>query len=867
MINAIKDTIDSNVKKYSKQLFMGTILIFTILLLANFASSWKPSCSTSVSQDTNLDGTSKYNGYSTQTWSADFNRDANKRSCSNPSADYTYIRDGNGNDDRVSSGDKHTFSTKDYEWLSGGDTVEVRFEANGVYTDWKSESFPKYSVQKPSNLRPTGTEFPPVTLRANVEDNSGNDMDVTFRESDGSYIGRDNNVCSGCTASVSWDPPRGSTLAYYAVADDGETTATSNTKTFETYDGPDAPTNPTPENGKENVPSTRDLSIDVNHPQGESMDVTFRINDGSGWVSAGTDTNVPSGGTATANPDLDYSKDYDWYAEAEFGPYSTKSSEYVFTTEDRFFVDTANVAPDGQEQTALNPDIEVPVYHSDPDTTVVVNLLNGTGDTVFSKSVEPSGSLETVTFDTSSIDSIGGSPGTNYDYGYEVTDGKSSNSDIIEEGFTFKTISAPEVNVLSPSEGDKVGINDGLELEVQQAEGVSVDTRFILEGNGGSDNTIKTVTDTATATPASTPLQDYSFVEQDNTYKWRAEAIIGDPGSTELIKDKSSEIEFETVERPEVTETAPSDEEAGLDPNPALETTVVQEGGGDINVSFYDWEIGDSASEQARLGSEEVSSGETAKVDIQDEDIGNSIETHRWYVVIESDEGGSWNNSDNPYEFSVSEISDVNYTLENFQSGQNLNPGSADSPNLDGVYGPEELKFRVKGQNFADLQEIGFEVERNGETEVIERIQNVPSGKTVSVNVSKSSIVSKNTDAYNLTAFYSEGQNDFVEGSLASDPVEFSTHVTELKWNSSAVTDKKPIREYLIYYNNQPGQEFTEFAQKGIVPHVSGKTSYHIGIANKELGQINPDNCFRITARNIVSESDPTEERCVGKIF
>ena len=95
---------------------------------------------------------------------------------------------------------------------------------------------------------------------------------------------------------------------------------------------PDAPTNPVPANGTTDVGLSPTLNVSVSDPDGDTMNVTFY--NASGHSTIGTDTSVPSGGTASvAWSGLAYETTYSWYAKADDGKDITKSAIWSFTTE------------------------------------------------------------------------------------------------------------------------------------------------------------------------------------------------------------------------------------------------------------------------------------------------------------------------------------------------------------------------------------------------------------------------------------------------------------------------------------------------------------------------------------------------------
>ncbi len=94
---------------------------------------------------------------------------------------------------------------------------------------------------------------------------------------------------------------------------------------------PDAPTNPSPTDGATNVSLSPTLSVYVYDADGDTLDVSFY--DASDNSLIGTDTGVPSGGTASIVwSGLSPNTTYSWYAVASDGTDSNQSATWTFTT-------------------------------------------------------------------------------------------------------------------------------------------------------------------------------------------------------------------------------------------------------------------------------------------------------------------------------------------------------------------------------------------------------------------------------------------------------------------------------------------------------------------------------------------------------
>jgi len=126
--------------------------------------------------------------------------------------------------------------------------------------------------------------------------------------------------------------------------------------TSTTDEPPAKPSNPSPANGAKNTSLNPALSVYVSDPDGDTLDVYFY--DASDDSLIGTDKNVPSGGTAGITwSDLAYNITYSWYAVADDGVYTNKSSTWHFTTiGPPHYVLSMSVSPEGSGSVTLNPD-------------------------------------------------------------------------------------------------------------------------------------------------------------------------------------------------------------------------------------------------------------------------------------------------------------------------------------------------------------------------------------------------------------------------------------------------------------------------------------------------------------------------------
>jgi hypothetical protein len=239
----------------------------------------------------------------------------------------------------------------------------------------------------PANPNPSDTQDTvglSPNLEVDVSDPDGDSMDVTFYDaSDDSIIGTDNSVASGGTATVqaSGFDQTGTTYNWYAVADDGSTTTQSSTWIFTTEGEPNIDEASASPQGGSVVSTTPDLSVDVSHPDGRTMDVTFFLN----GEAFGTDQQVDGSGTASIQtPDLNASEIYDWYVVVDDRNGYTvdnSGSPWSFETDSG----EPNISVDYGNSTNFNPDravIDVVPGHSHAGTVDYVRLLDGSSTVI-----------------------------------------------------------------------------------------------------------------------------------------------------------------------------------------------------------------------------------------------------------------------------------------------------------------------------------------------------------------------------------------------------------------------------------------------------------------------------------------------------
>jgi hypothetical protein len=388
---------------------------------------------------------------------------------------------------------------------------------------------------------------------------------------------------------------------------------------------------------------------------------------------------------------------------------------------------------------------------------------------------------------------------------------------------------------------DIVGLNENLTVEANSTGNLTMNIEFFLNE---SDNVTFIGSDMAsTGNNATTSLSQVDL-DPGTDYDWFATASLSNNSVN------GTEWGFNTVERPDVTAIAPDNQSLDTGDNPFLNVTV--SGESPINITLHDYEKASSSS----FYDEEASPGGNISYNLSKyEDMGDGI-TERWWVELES-KGATWNNSDNPYEFTTTEIKNIDFQLQNFESGENLDPGVYGG--LDDVIGQEVLKFKVSNDQNAPM-DIEFNISDGVRSNTTGYEANVESGETVSVNISDSNIISRNSQNIQIQAFYKEGQQNYMSDNFTSEEINFTTYVAELEWNS-----ENPDRtdEFRIYYNETASGNYTLLGDTD-----AGNTN--IGVANRNLDSASSKDCYSVRAWNEVgglsdyAELENDESNCLG---
>jgi hypothetical protein len=644
----------------------------------------------------------------------------------------------------------------------------------------------------------------------------------------------------------------------------------SSVQSFDTVSAPTV-TLSSPNDGAENVATDSSLVADVSQAEGLQMNTKITLEDDQGNFIEEDSINSNNGQVSFSNPNLQLSENYQWYADTQLtdSAYSQSdtSSTRTFSTEHDFRVD--GVYPsDDREAVGINDTVDVEVFHSSDRNIDVEFYFNDTasGTPNVTKTVTSSGNLVNATVDTENFDGFGEETGTTYNWSYVVSDGASDTSNISEEGLNFTTVHRPELSLSSPDDGEtNVDIGGSLDIGVQQDDNIATGVTAQLNNASGSESGVATdtVIGTGAGTTASFSLDNFDFVEAGETYSYNASGDISNPAdqASSTIRSSTGINTFTVSPKPEVASIEPADGKTGTPANPMLNVTVDHDESDQMTVEFYDWE---KTGSEAFLGEETVAAGDTASINISDEEIGNSPEVYRWYVNVTTESGTSWNNSVDPYEFTVSSIGEVNYDA-NTENNVNLNPDNAAEQGLDAIVGQETIVYQVSNDAGADMPAIAFNVSNSTDSEVFGEVTDVESGSSVTVDLGDSSLIDEDKEDYEIYAFYRESGTDFTGEGFRSNNIEFSTHVAEIEWINPGQSGNQPINEYRVYHNNQSGQSFNKFDHVGSISD-DNSGSFTVGIANLELGESSSNECFRMVSWNVAGESDPTSEQCVGVV-
>ena len=767
--------------------------------------------------------------------------------------------------------------SEDHSWSVDVDTQGYSTSSGGGSWSFQTEhNTGLNSISGPSNdPAPLNPE-----LEASVSHSDpGEELTVEFVNDDnGNLICSQSGVTD--TETVTCDPSgeafAGSTGTNYnwrvdLSGDRPSESYSSSVQSFTTVSAPTVSLN-SPNDGEENVATDSGLIANVNQDEGLELNTVITLEDDQGNFVDDYSMNSNPGQIIFNDPNLELSENYQWYADTSIvdSTYSQgdTSGTRTFSTEHDFRVDGAYPS-DGAEAFGVNDSIDVEVFHSSDRSIDVEFYFNDTasGTPDVTKTVTSSGIAVNAKVDTENFDGFGEETGTNYNWSYVVSDGASDTGDITGEGLNYTTVYRPELSLNSPNDGEvNVDIDGSLDIGVLQDDNIATDVTAQLNNLSGSEADVvvrPSILGTGAGVTASFSLDDFDFVKAGETYSYNATGTIINPADqvSSPIQGATGVSTFTISPKPEVIGIQPLNGKTGTSANPLLNVTADHDESDQMTVEFYDWE---KTGNEAFLGDETVASGDTASINITDSDIGDSPQEYYWYVNVTTESGTSWNNSANPYEFTVASIGEVTYEAST-GNNVNLNPDNAADQGLDTIVGQETIVYQVSNDAGTDIPGIAFNVSDGSNSEVFGEVDDVESGSSVTVDLGESSLIEEDQESYEIYAFYQEAGTDFTNQDFRSDKIEFSTHVAEVEWVNPGQPGSQPINEYRIYHNNQSGEAFSNFDYVGSI-NDDDSGGFTVGVANLELGESNSNECFRLVSWNVAGESDPTGEQCVGVV-
>ncbi len=382
-----------------------------------------------------------------------------------------------------------------------------------------------YAPGLPTNPTPldnaTDINFSP-TLSADVFDNDGDDLNVTFYDaSDDSLIGWDYIFFGGGTASATWSGLTNDTIySWYAKADDELSVTQSANWSFTTNFAPGVPVNPTPFDGATRINYSPTLTVDVFDNDGDDLTVSFY--DASDDSLIGSDNVLGGIGNASVVwsgilPGTNYS----WYVISDDELNIIQSANWSFIT---------NYEPDAPTNPTPNDgaidigDVDHPyailsvdVFDDDGDV-LTVSFYDASDDSLIDSELVLGGNgTADVTWPALSSDTV-------YSWYAKSDDGLS----VIQSAtWSFTTAiwvenHLPEITNPTPNDG-ATGIGDDptLSVDVSDADGDTVTVTFY---NDSDDSVIGSDIVTGGNGTASVT---WSGVTRDMVCRWYVKANDG----------------------------------------------------------------------------------------------------------------------------------------------------------------------------------------------------------------------------------------------------------------------------------------------------------------------------------------------------
>lgn len=417
-------------------------------------------------------------------------------------------------------------------------------------------------------------------------------------------------------------------------------------------------------------------------------------------------------------------------------------------------------------------------------------------------------------------------------------------SDIDFDTQTFNVSSLdPPINPLPESGSEPVGLNWDLSAENNYSV-IETNLEFYILNDSGSDIPLGgNLSSSGQRINVSLEGQD---IDPETEYEWYA-------NSTYNGQSAQSEIwNFKTVERPQVVSVEPDNEI--VNSNTILNVTV--DGNSPINVT-----VGESTGIDFKTV-KNVAPGDTVQIDTSEiSDFGEGPNEY-WNVSLQA-YGTEWNNSDDFYNFTVTDLEGVNYSLQDISRGDNLNPG--DFGSLE-VYGENEIAFQVNSfpSGTSDMN-FRLSIYNNSVQENV-NIGRIDDGDIISVDISELGIIDENQEGYTAEAYYVEGANRLANSEFKSDKVEFSTHVSQLEFNSS----NEDIEQFRVYFNASSNSSYRKVVSVPVDSENSGSNNiYRFGVANRGLDDDGSRDCYAIRSWHPLAGLSPyatTDSNCLGGV-
>ncbi len=556
-----------------------------------------------------------------------------------------------------------------------------------------------------------------VTLKTRAVDPNEHLMDVKFLDSEGNIIDEKMNVTSGTNVSTVWkDLKSGKTYRWKAVLSDGYGRTESEIREFTVKnksgqrDGdehniaPERPLDPHPKDGKADLGTNVSLSVKVEDPEDDMLNVSFY--DGDDRL-IGKDEGVKSGGTASMDWNgLKRNATYHWYAVVDDGQNETRSNVWIFNTveENKNAPPKRPVDPlpvDGASDLGTNTALSVEVYDSD-DSVLEISFYDAKTDKLIDSvsEVESGGTVQ--------IDWKGLEKNRTYRWYAVATDGKNeTRSEIWKFSTVDKDQNAPPKRPVDPLPVDgagKLGTEVTLSAEVYDSEGDTLDVSFY---NAEDEELVGEDTNVESGGVASVKWTD---LEKGRTYSWYA--VVTDGHN----RTRSDTWTFNTAEKDQNTAperpklVSPEDESENLGTNVSLSVRVSDEDDDYLKVEFYNFE-----NDKPIAIDRKVKSGGSSQVHWPDL-VKNR--TYRWYAVVS--DGDTETRSDT-WRFTTASES------ENAPPKKPIEPSPED--------GASELKTNVTlavtvYDSDSDSLNVSF---YDGRGRLIDTVEDVQSGTTAEV--------------------------------------------------------------------------------------------------------------------------------------